>query len=370
VAGKKGTFMPKISLVLIALIIFIGSCIDPLDIDIDREVNILIVEGSITTLPGPYFVRLSLSAKFGSVLTGAIRPVNRATVLVRDSDGNNYNLSEQIFTFYDPDDRHTHSNLTGVYATDPGFLPEVGKSYSLIIKTSDGTEYTSLPEKIIKVPEILALEAEFKKIPLGSDKFKTGLEIFTTFQDPLEEKNFYMWKNTGTYKIFAFPENHVIEIDGEIAIPDPKECCKVCWVTESIADLSIRLLTDNNVNGNRVTKSVAFIEDDGFRYTDKYLVRIEQHRLSREAFQFFELLDEQLSINGDIFDPPPATIRGNMINLTNPNENVIGYFRASDVSIDSIFLTPEMLLEPAILIPFNDDCREYRGGTTVQPAYW
>jgi uncharacterized protein DUF4249 len=186
----------------------------------------------------------------------------------------------------------------------------------------------------------------------------------------LEEQSFYMWKNKGTYRIIAFPEDYVIEINGEIAIPAPKDCCKVCWVEESIADLSIRLLTDNNVNGNKVTTSAAFIEDDGMRYTDKYLVRIEQHRLSREAFQFFKLLEEQMSIDGDIFDPPPATIRGNMINLTNPNENVIGYFRASDVSIDSIFLYPEMLLEPAILVPFNDDCRLYRDGTTVQPDYW
>ena len=77
-----------------------------------------------------------------------------------------------------------------------------------------------------------------------------------------------------------------------------------------------------------------------------------------------------MSITGDIFDPPPATLRGNMVNLTNPDEIVIGYFRASDVSIDSMFLTREMLAEPRPLRKINDDCREYRNGTTRKPVYW
>ena len=84
-------------------------------------------------------------------------------------------------------------------------------------------------------------------------------------------------------------------------------------------------------------------------------MRVEQHSLTTEAYQFFKLLKDQASINGDIFDPPPATLRGNMINLTDPDENVIGYFRASDVAIDSMFLTRDMLVEPKPLIQINDD---------------
>jgi hypothetical protein len=59
-----------------------------------------------------------------------------------------------------------------------------------------------------------------------------------------------------------------------------------------------------------------------------------------------------------------------MINLTNPDDNVIGYFRASDVSVDSLFLTQEMLLERQPLVQINDDCRTFRRGTTERPVYW
>ena len=350
--------MRNFSLILILSVVFTGSCIDPLDVNIDREVNILIVEGFITTQPGPHSIRLTRSAKYGSIFDGYVRPAQRAKVIIRDSDGLNRRLTEG-------------EDGTGVYYTDSNFLPVAGKSYTLLITTANGIEYTSLPEKINKATEILELGTEFTKTIQENGQFRTGLDILATIQDNPEEENFYMWKNNGTYQTITFPENYLARdpLGGPAVIPAPKPCCKNCWVDET-ADRLIRLLKDRNINGSLITTKAAHIEDDGVRYTDKYMVRIEQHSLTREAFQFFKLLGDQISISGDIFDPPPATIRGNMINLTNPDENVIGYFRASDVKIDSLFLTQDMLLEKQPLLQIDDDCRTYRGGTTNEPDYW
>jgi Domain of unknown function (DUF4249) len=351
--------MQKISFILIVLVAFVGSCVDPLNINIDREVNILIVEGAITTKPGPQSIRLTRSAKYGSIFDGFIRPVQRAEVIIRDSDGINYKLNES------PDG-------PGVYFTDSSFRPEVGKSYTLLIYTANGNEYTSLPERIVKATKILDLTTAFKKFPLNNGQFSSGIEVYATYEDSPDEQNFSILKNNGTYQTVTFPENYKARdpLGGPAIIPAPKECCSNCWVNELSADPTIRLNSDNNINGNTITTLAAFIEDDGIRFADKYLVRIEHHTLTREAFQFFKLLKDQISINGDIFDPPPATLRGNMINLTNPDENVIGYFRASDVSIDSMFLTKDMLIEPQPLKQIDDDCRLFRGGTTQQPDYW
>ena len=350
--------MRNISVILIFFLAFIASCIDPLDVNIDREVNILVVEGAITTQPGPHYIRLTISAKYGSIFDGFVRPIQKAKVIIRDSDGDNFKLIEV-------------EGGSGVYATASDFLPVVGKSYTLLITTASGLEYTSLPEKINKAAEISELNAEFSKIPLVNGTFQTGLDVYASFQDDPEDKDFYMWKSNGTYQTITFPENYLARDPngGPAVIPAPKDCCKDCWVNE-LGDRSIRLLKDDNVNGNVISDLAAYVEDDGIRFADKYLIRIEQHSLTREAFQFFSLLRDQISINGDIFDPPPATLRGNMINLTNPDENVIGYFRASDVSIDSLFLTKEMLLEPKPLEQIDDDCRTYNGGTSLKPDYW
>jgi len=370
---KKELIARMLHMVPVFLLTFFVSCINPINIDIDTDLGILIVEGAITTQPGPHKIRLSRSARYGNnVLEGSIRPISKAIVVIRDSDGNNFVLTEEIFSFFDPPSNRILSFNTGVYTTTDDFSAVVNKSYTLSITTANGTEYSSLPERLIPATELSGLSAEFTNVPLLNDEFVTGFNIFATFQDAAEEQNFYMWQNGGTYKITTFPSLFLIfpSFPPAPAIPAPKDCCDQCWVTENRAGESLRILGDANFNGSLVTDQAAFIEDDGLRFSDKYLVRIEQHTLTREAFQFFSLLNGQLSINGDIFDPPPATLRGNIINLTNPDENVIGYFRTSDVSVDSMFITHEMLLEPSPLNEVNDDCREYRGGTIVEPSYW
>jgi len=367
------------SIFLLALLI--ASCVDPLDVTIDEEVNVLIVEGAITTGPGPHKVRLSRSARYGlGNFGGSVLPVSGASVVIRDSEGNNYSLTEETFIFPKPrppaiGDAGKEVHLTGVYAVPNNFSAVVGNTYTLLITTKEGIEYTSLPEKIIPVTEILGLNAEFSKVAIGSNEYKTGFNVYATFEDPLEEQNFYMWKNTGLYYIRAFPSLRICQphpLVGGPAFPCPADCCEHCWISETRADQSLLILSDNNINGNKTSIFTTFIEDDRVRFRDKYMVRIELHALNREAFQYFSLLQNQLSINGDIFDPPPATLRGNMINLANPDENVLGYFRASAVSIDSMFLTREMLLEPKLLLPLNLDCRDYRYGLAItqEPDFW
>jgi len=304
------------NILILGIAFMASSCVDPLDFNIDNEVNILIVEGAITTQPGSHWIRLTRSAKYGNIFEGFVQPVIKAEVKIRDSDGISFSLTEEIFSFFDPLSNRTLSFNTGVYRTTNTFAAVVNKSYTLLITTPNGTEYTSLPEKIIVATEIGGLQAEFSNVPLLDDEFITGFNIYATFQDPPEERNFFMWKNYGEY----LPEFY-----GEDLPRRP-------------LDISIQLVSDNFSNGNLITDQVAFIKEDCVRLNSEFLVRIEQHSLTREAFQFFQLLQEQTSIDGDIFDPPPATLRGNMINLTNPDEPVIGYFRASDVSLDSIYI--------------------------------
>jgi len=305
----------KISTPLIFLILSLVSCVDPLEVSIDKEINILVVEGFITTQPGPHMIRLTISAKYGSIFVGWIQPSHSAKVLIRDSDGNIFKCTES-------------PKNSGNYYTDSSLTPKVGKSYTLLITTFDGKEYTSLPEKIVGASEILKLNAVYSTTQISEIKYLSGYEVYATFQDSPDEKNYYMWRNNGILEPRSNPSYIDVELDCNIGN---------CMIRRSV-DRTIRLLKDDFINGNMVTDLAAFIEDDGKRFNDKYLLRIEQHTLTREAYQFFQLLKSQISIDGDLFDPPPATLRGNMINLSNPDENVIGYFRASDVNVDSIYL--------------------------------
>jgi len=141
------------------------------------------VEGIISTGPGPHAITLTRSATYGSIFEGLIRPVSLATVVVRDNDGNVTFLAEG-------------ADAKGTYYTPSNFSAQVGKSYTLQIRTAEGKVYTSTPEKVASVPAIQSLEIRTVTVPTeGSDVPKSGIQLIVGLKDPADQNNFYYWKN-------------------------------------------------------------------------------------------------------------------------------------------------------------------------------
>ena len=338
-------------------LLVLPSCVDELNITTETALRTLVVEGFISTEPAAHEIKLSTSAKYGSVFEDFPKKVERAKVRIRDDQGNQVFLTE-----FSP----------GSYLTPPGFQAEVGKAYTLLVTLADGSRFSSLPERVLPAPPIDTLLTVYKEIPTSNPVvFDHGVEIYAQWDDPASEQNFYWWQNSGTYLIETNPELYVaIDPASGVSFPDPKDCCAVCWVDETQGDPGLYLFSDLNNDGSRLTRLAAVIMDDGGRYDDKYLVRIKQYALTKDAHSFLRLLEEQLSIDGGIFDPPPAIIRGNMLDLDNPEEEPIGYFFAADFSIDSVFIEKTSLLGRAPNLEIFDDCRILENSTDKRPDYW
>lgn len=180
--------------VFIAILILV-SCVDALDISTDRVINDLVVEGHITTSPGPHTVRISRSAKYGSVFDDFSRPEVSAFVRVRDNEGNQTVLEESNFN-------------PGVYLTPSGFRARVGRSYTLLINTFGGERYSSIPEEVQAVPELDTIILRYKELPsLNENEFDYGVEVFGQWTDPADQANYYLWNNLGFYFIETNPED-------------------------------------------------------------------------------------------------------------------------------------------------------------------
>ena len=342
-------------LLLASILTFsIYGCIDELNIDTEERRNILVVEGGITSDFGPHQITLTKSAKYGSILEDNITREENATVWLRNE------LGDQVFLT---------EGSSGTYFTPANFKAKVGSDYTLSITLANGERYVSSKERVVPVPEIDSVVVVWKKQPSLSDiQFDSGMEIYSQWNDPEDEQNFYTWKLSGVYKINTRPDLHIGRNGFGNPFPDPKDCCAECYIYESLGGLNI--FKDNLTNGNQITQQVGYIEDDGGRFMNRYMVILEQRSLTKSAFQFFDLLQNQLSIQGNIFDPPPAQIGTNIINLDNPDEDVIGYFTASDVSRDSIFIDNGQILEAQPVRQVNDDCRVLEGATIEVPPFW
>jgi hypothetical protein len=343
-----------IAILFIGILISLNACLEAVDIKTTEEKKFLVFEGFISTQPGPHIFKLSKSAKYGSIFEGFSKKEENASIFIKDDLGNQVFLDE----------------LTpGRYQTPEGYQAEVGRTYTLVIN-SKGGQYISAPEKLLPVPQIKRIDAKFKKFPsVNPLLFRSGVELYTTFDDPSEEQNFMFWNTNGTYILYTNPELHTIKDGLGNPISAPKDCCDRCFLEEQKADATFYIYDDNQSNGNENTVLAGYLPDDGGRFDEKYLVRLEQFSLSREAFQFYDLLNEQLSIDGDIFDPPPAGTNGNIINVSDPTQRVIGYFHASDIYVDSIYIENSLIETPNKNRQLYDDCRVF-GGVVDPPSYW
>ncbi len=141
---------------------------------------------------------------------------------------------------------------------------------------------------------------------------------------------------------------------------------------------------------------------------------VKQYALSREAFEYWQILKKNTESTGTIFDPQPSQLQGNIRCLSNPQEPVIGFVIASTVEqkrtfiagrdlsyrfinpgyeyceLDTIPNSPNLIIEKfqdGTFVPVLSlggplgitdytysykncvDCRE-KGGINIRPDFW
>ena len=105
-------------------------------------------------------------------------------------------------------------------------------------------------------------------------------------------------------------------------------CRSQCW--EILYSSRIDIFSDVYTNGKlQIGHRVATIPAYGGK---PGLLAIEQLSLSANAYRYYKLFADQVQNTGTLADSPPAPIVGNMKNLSNAQENVVGYFSAASVA--------------------------------------
>jgi hypothetical protein len=84
----------------------------------------------------------------------------------------------------------------------------------------------------------------------------------------------------------------------------------------------------------------------------RYSLLIRQYALSSNAFQYWNLLEKQNQESGGFYETQPARIQGNIHNIADPAERVLGFFNVSSVTQKRIF-TEESFQFPII----DNECK-------------
>lgn len=259
-------------LIYIVLLIFAYSCEDVIDLDLPTSEPKLVIDASIdwlkNTAGNEQSIKLSLTAPFFEI---DVPPANDATVSITDNNNN-------IFEFIEDGD-------TGIYINNT-FIPEINGEYNLIIHY-DGETYVAT-ETLKSVSEITRIEQNLEG---GFSGEETEIKAF--FNDPGEEENYYFFEYTPSLPVTP----------------------------------TLDTFEDEFVNGNEIFG--LYIEED---LDTGQSVTIRIHGVSERFYEFMFILLQQIDDGGGgPFETQPATVRGNCINQSNPDNFPLGYFRLSEV---------------------------------------
>lgn len=87
----------------------------------------------------------------------------------------------------------------------------------------------------------------------------------------------------------------------------------------------------------------------------RYSILVKQHALDKEAYQFWENLKKNTEELGGIFDAQPSELKGNIHNVNDPDEPVIGYISGGKMQTKRIYIDKEDL--PNWVTDYSSRCQ-------------
>ncbi|MGH1366451.1 MAG: DUF4249 domain-containing protein [Calditrichia bacterium] len=264
------------------------SCETIVDLDLPQNQQRLVVEGRIEKILGENSgyqqIRLSLTEDF---FNDQLPPAaSNAMVSVIDENGRSWEFSES-------------ETEPGLYTTDSLFA-EIEIQYTLSIlyngETYEGRETLHAVPPIDSIYQVFVEENEFED---------EGIRARINYRDPINAENFYLWEQYA---------------DGQLQLlPDPGNKFNL-------------IASDEFYDGQQI---VGYEPNEEAVLEPGQTVQIKQIAISKQTYDYYYIIFEQTA-SGELFDPPPATIRGNVVNITNSENYALGYFSAAEVSSQSL----------------------------------
>ncbi|UFH53370.1 DUF4249 domain-containing protein [Spirosoma sp. KNUC1025] len=315
---------------LILYVFLVISCVTEFQPDPVSVPPSLIIEGEVTDQPGPYMVKLTRTADYSYKSLNLLE--TGAAVTISDNQGNQETLTELP--------------SGGTYQTRAnGIRGVVGRSYKVTIKTKDGKQYESDLEKLSTAPPIQKLYYEYTVEPTGVNLAKRqGWNVYLDTKDPETTGNFYRWTWTHFEPISVCYKR---EIPGRNVLTG-LDCCSPCWDINRCYTC-IDISSDVNINGQAISRQ--FIMRVPFKSTSRYYLEVQQQAISKGAYEFWKSVKGLVNNTGGLFDAAPAAVQGNVHCVNDPTAVAYGFFGATGLSEQYIYVDRSGGQEPADFDP-------------------
>lgn len=313
-----------------SLFIFL-SCIDPVPPEFDFKEGLIIINALATNVPGATNVTVERTLiEFGDYKS---KPVLGCSIYLINSD-----TKERI----------AFSEIKDAYYISDEFKISPGSRWEVEVTMPDGNIYRSTSEK---APEKVSIEKIYSEFNLEMtydevyEGYIPGDEIKIDFQDPVDEKNFYLFQ----YR--AYQEELYCKIceesilrNGE-CLEEPDNpflfnkyftylCDQRCW--KITYNDEIIVFDDEFTNGKNISKLL--VGRVPYETKQDILVEIINLNISENAYNYYKAIKDLVDNNSGLNAPLPTALVGNFNGITNPESSVLGRFTAGSSEIKSVFI--------------------------------
>ncbi len=330
--------------------LFLLGCVEPFDIGGNPNPGAqLAVEGFVNDVDEVFTVRLRTVSTFDGVEVNALG--SNAQIQIVSG-------SEEII--------HLQEVSSGVYRSDSAALTGmVGESYTLRIQLANGESYVSSTETIPEPVNIGESRVDLVE-NRGEDDDRVPFvqyshNIFTTLENTAED-HFVRVVTSGWARVqvgYPLCGGFGGGDSGPAGLP-------VCWARRNPITREITTITNQGLARESKYEVLAgnLIADT----RDKLVAEVSANAMSSTAFNFWEIAKVQTQSTGGIFDPPFAPIVGNIRNVNDPDEVVLGYFHAyakttTRVCVDRQFIPIDVEIP---IIDCNNTCIRFYSPATFE----
>jgi uncharacterized lipoprotein YajG len=293
---------------LLTLTALMAACRKPYDPPaIANAGSYLVVSGVINSGADSTTINLSRTVSLSSKVTN--NPVTGAAVTVESDQNTVYALNET-----------TNGNYVSA-----GLNLDNTRQYRLRIKTPDNQQYLSDFVPVVITPPIDSIGYNIVNTPA------TGIQIYVNTHDAGNKVKYFRWDYDENWAFHAKYASYYVSNGSELVVRQANQQVTVCYTgdvsTDIVLNSSAKLQKDVIYQA-----PVAFISSTSEKIESIYSIYLRQYALTADAYTFWTNLKTNTEQLGSIFDAQPSLLPGNIHNITNPQQPVVGYVSVGTVS--------------------------------------
>jgi len=306
-----------IYIILLITAVALWRCTKPYQpAEITTDYGYLVVEGNINPGTDSTIIKLSRTTKLSSKTSTRVEL--KAIVTVEDEQNASKTISE---------------TGNGNYAA-VGLNLDNTKKYRLRVKTTNGKIYLSDFVPVKNAPPIDSV---------GYTVTNDGINIYNNAHDATNNTRYYRYEYQETWQFQSAFNSKYVAVLGQLglvglSLRTPDQQVFTCWANDASSTIilgsTIRLSQDV-LSQNPITQIASNSEKIGIKYS----ILLKQYALTEDAYNFWTLMKTNTEQLGSIFDAQPTLLKGNIHNVADATEPVIGYISVGAIQSKRIFIS-------------------------------